>query len=171
MHILSVAACEEVGEQELVFPSEDVESLSENHRPSPQQLDELRLVNKNLFCMFKLNGQAVGRNLAALVAAHEQIWLSQAPVPDGDKALLLDTPITPGHTFGPAVDEMLQRCHRAQESMKELVQLLPKRPPPVHNPAANWRTRPLQPQRPAQPAAPAARGAVQNRPVAARSGL
>ncbi|MGH0152128.1 UNVERIFIED_CONTAM: hypothetical protein FKN15_022018 [Acipenser sinensis] len=63
-------------------------SLYENHRPSPQQLDELRLVKKNLLCVSKLNGQAV-------------------------------------------VDEMLQRSHHARESTKELVRLLPKRPPPV----------------------------------------
>ncbi|MGH0144133.1 UNVERIFIED_CONTAM: hypothetical protein FKN15_002098 [Acipenser sinensis] len=66
-------------------------------------------------------------------------------------AQLLDAPITPEHTFGPAVDEMLQHSHRAQESTKELVCLLPKRPPQVHKPAANWRPRPPQPQRLAQP--------------------
>ncbi|MGH0126014.1 UNVERIFIED_CONTAM: hypothetical protein FKN15_033135 [Acipenser sinensis] len=53
-----------------------------------------------------------------------------------------------GHPFGPAVDEMLQR---SRESTKELVCLLPKRPPPVRKPAVNWRPRPQQPQRPAQP--------------------
>ncbi|MGH0128727.1 UNVERIFIED_CONTAM: hypothetical protein FKN15_035965 [Acipenser sinensis] len=79
--------------------------------PSTQQLDELRLINKNLLRVSKLNGQAVGRNLAALVDARRQRWLSQARVPDRDKALLLDAPITPGHTFGPAVDEVLQCSH------------------------------------------------------------
>ncbi|MGH0144296.1 UNVERIFIED_CONTAM: hypothetical protein FKN15_005130 [Acipenser sinensis] len=58
--------------------------------------------------------------------------------------------------FGPVVDKRLQRSHRERESTKELVRLS-KRPPPVHKPAANWRTRPQQPQRLAQPAVPAAR--------------
>ncbi|MGH0137174.1 UNVERIFIED_CONTAM: hypothetical protein FKN15_007231 [Acipenser sinensis] len=53
-------------------------------------------------------------------------WLSQAHVPDEDKAPLLDTTITSGHTFGPAVDEMLQHSHREREYTKELVHLLPK---------------------------------------------
>ncbi|MGH0137705.1 UNVERIFIED_CONTAM: hypothetical protein FKN15_040746 [Acipenser sinensis] len=52
---------------------------------------------------------SMGRNLAALVAARRQRGLSQAHVPDGDKAPLLEAPIAPGHAFGPAVDEMLQR--------------------------------------------------------------
>ncbi|MGH0123376.1 UNVERIFIED_CONTAM: hypothetical protein FKN15_028467 [Acipenser sinensis] len=84
--------------------------------------------------------------------------LGKACVPDGDKAPLLDTPITPGHIFCPTVDEMLQRSQRLWESTKELVHLLPKRPPPVCKPAANWCPRPQQPHRMAQLAAPAARG-------------
>lgn len=67
-------------------------------------MDELHLLNKNLLSLSKLNGQAKGRNLAALVAARRQLWLSQAR---GDKAPLLDAPVTPGHNFGPVVDEML----------------------------------------------------------------
>ncbi|MGH0129295.1 UNVERIFIED_CONTAM: hypothetical protein FKN15_004774 [Acipenser sinensis] len=67
-----------------------------------------------------VNGQAVGRKQAALVAARWQLWLSQACVSDGDKTALLDAPVTPGHTFGPVVDDMLQRSHRARESTKEL---------------------------------------------------
>ncbi|MGH0165924.1 UNVERIFIED_CONTAM: hypothetical protein FKN15_050055 [Acipenser sinensis] len=88
-------------------------SLSENHRLSPQQLDELCLVNKNLLHVAKLNGSAIGRNLVA----RRQIWLFQARVPDGDK----------GHVFGPTVGEMLQRSHCTRQSTKKLVC---KRPPP-----------------------------------------
>ncbi|MGH0128334.1 UNVERIFIED_CONTAM: hypothetical protein FKN15_055760 [Acipenser sinensis] len=58
-------------------------------------------------------------------------------VADGDKASLLDAPIIPGHTFGPAVDDMLQHSHRARESTKELVDMLPKSLPPVRRPAPN----------------------------------
>ncbi|MGH0141172.1 UNVERIFIED_CONTAM: hypothetical protein FKN15_062705 [Acipenser sinensis] len=61
----------------------------------------------------------------------------------------------PRHALGPAVDEMLKRSHCSQESTKELVRLLPKRPPPestkelvrllpkrpppVSKPTAEWR--------------------------------
>ncbi|MGH0140565.1 UNVERIFIED_CONTAM: hypothetical protein FKN15_030492 [Acipenser sinensis] len=120
----------------------------QSHRPSPQQLDELCLVNKNLLRLSKLNGQAVSRNLSVLVAACRQLWLPQAHVPDGDKVPLLDAPITPGHTFGPVVAEMLQCSHCAWESTKELVHFLPKRPPPVHKPAAHWHPSPQQPPMP-----------------------
>ncbi|MGH0170009.1 UNVERIFIED_CONTAM: hypothetical protein FKN15_057998 [Acipenser sinensis] len=72
---------------------------------------------------------------------------TKARVCDGDRALLLDSPITPEHTFGPAVDEILQHSHCAWESTKELVRLFPKRPLQVHKPAANLRPRPQQLQR------------------------
>ncbi|MGH0141046.1 UNVERIFIED_CONTAM: hypothetical protein FKN15_007575 [Acipenser sinensis] len=125
-----------------------------SHRPTPQQLEELQLVNKNLLRISNFNGQAVGRNLAALVAARRQLWLSQARIADGDKAQLLDSPITSGHTFGPAVDDMLQRSHQALESTKDLVHLLPKRPPPVHT----------------QPAPAKVKGDFHNRPAAVQRG-
>ncbi|MGH0133089.1 UNVERIFIED_CONTAM: hypothetical protein FKN15_046010 [Acipenser sinensis] len=37
-------------------------------------------------------GQALGRSLASLIVARRQLWLSQARVPDADKAALLDVP-------------------------------------------------------------------------------
>ncbi|MGH0160928.1 UNVERIFIED_CONTAM: hypothetical protein FKN15_051152 [Acipenser sinensis] len=73
--------------------------------------------------------------LHPLHPTRKQLWLSQAHVPDGDRAPQLDTPITP-LKFGPAVDEMLQRSHCVRESTKELVCQLPKRPPPVRKPMA-----------------------------------
>ncbi|MGH0129829.1 UNVERIFIED_CONTAM: hypothetical protein FKN15_039788 [Acipenser sinensis] len=118
----------------LVSPSGTLR-YDQSHRRTPQQLEELQLVNKNLLHISKFNGQTVGKKLAALVAARCQLWLSQARIADGDKAPLMDAPLTPGHTF----DDMLQCSHRARESTKELVRLLPKRPPPEHRPAPNWR--------------------------------
>ncbi|MGH0177493.1 UNVERIFIED_CONTAM: hypothetical protein FKN15_075363 [Acipenser sinensis] len=74
-----------------------------------------------------LHGQALGRSLASLVVACRQLWLSQAGVPDADKASLLDAPISPGHTFGPAVEEILQRFHREHEVSQQVAALLPLR--------------------------------------------
>ncbi|MGH0127894.1 UNVERIFIED_CONTAM: hypothetical protein FKN15_052296 [Acipenser sinensis] len=45
-------------------------------------------------------------------------------VPDKDKAVLLDEPISPGHTLGPAV-EILQRSHQECEASRQVDVLLP----------------------------------------------
>ncbi|MGH0142675.1 UNVERIFIED_CONTAM: hypothetical protein FKN15_003028 [Acipenser sinensis] len=73
---------------------------------------ELRAVSGTLLQISGFQGQALGRSLAGLVVERRQLWLSQARVLDADKSALLDVPISPGHTFGPAVEEILQRCHR-----------------------------------------------------------
>ncbi|MGH0165971.1 UNVERIFIED_CONTAM: hypothetical protein FKN15_049825 [Acipenser sinensis] len=104
----------------------------------------------------KYNGQAVGRNLAAF-NSRKQAALA---VPSAYRGWGQSTIAGCSHysrTFGPAVDDVLQRSLRAQESTKELVCLLPKQPPP----APNW-ARFQQPQRPAQPAPPKAN--VSHRP-------
>ncbi|MGH0137354.1 UNVERIFIED_CONTAM: hypothetical protein FKN15_063669 [Acipenser sinensis] len=90
------------------------------YSPSSQQLDELHLVSRTLLLLSKLSGQVAGRNLVTLVAAQRQLWLSQARVSEGDKTTLLDAPVTHGHTFGPAVDDMLQCSHCARGSTMEL---------------------------------------------------
>ncbi|MGH0119411.1 UNVERIFIED_CONTAM: hypothetical protein FKN15_022546 [Acipenser sinensis] len=69
-----------------------------------------------------LQGQALG-----LVEERRQLWLSQARVPEADKAVLLDAPISPGHTFGPAVEEILQKSLRDQEASHQVAALLPPR--------------------------------------------
>ncbi|MGH0123753.1 UNVERIFIED_CONTAM: hypothetical protein FKN15_005202 [Acipenser sinensis] len=60
-----------------------------------------------------------------LVSARRQLWLSQARAPDVDKSALLDAPISPCHTFRPAVKEILQRSHREWEVSQQVAVILP----------------------------------------------
>ncbi|MGH0117797.1 UNVERIFIED_CONTAM: hypothetical protein FKN15_039968 [Acipenser sinensis] len=43
----------------------------------------------------------------------------------GYRPALLDAPISPGHTFGPAVEEILQHSHREQEASRQVALMLP----------------------------------------------
>ncbi|MGH0122087.1 UNVERIFIED_CONTAM: hypothetical protein FKN15_010501 [Acipenser sinensis] len=63
-------------------------------------------------------------HLKRAYAAEAQLWLSQARVPDADKAVLLDAPISPGHTFGPAVEEILQSSHQEHRAPRQVAALL-----------------------------------------------
>ncbi|MGH0144236.1 UNVERIFIED_CONTAM: hypothetical protein FKN15_048691 [Acipenser sinensis] len=56
---------------------------------------ELRLLSSTLLQISGLQGQALGKSLASLIVARRQLWLTQARVPDADKAALLDAPISP----------------------------------------------------------------------------
>ncbi|MGH0123276.1 UNVERIFIED_CONTAM: hypothetical protein FKN15_021016 [Acipenser sinensis] len=88
---------------------------------------ELRLLSRMLLQISGLQGQALGRSLTSLIVAHRQLWLSQARVPDADKVALLDAPISPGHTFGPVVEEILQRSHWECEASRQVAALFPPR--------------------------------------------
>ncbi|MGH0124809.1 UNVERIFIED_CONTAM: hypothetical protein FKN15_020044 [Acipenser sinensis] len=90
---------------------------------------ELRLLSSTLLQISGLQGQALDRSLDSLIVAHRQLWLSQARVPDADKAALLDMPISPGHTFGPAVEEILQSSHREHKESRQVAALRPPRAP------------------------------------------
>ncbi|MGH0126599.1 UNVERIFIED_CONTAM: hypothetical protein FKN15_035560 [Acipenser sinensis] len=88
---------------------------------------ELALVAQLLVKIAQLNARAQGRSIASLVV-RRQLWLSQARVREPDKAPLLDAPITPGHTFGPAVEEMLQRSAKTREASQQMARMWPHMP-------------------------------------------
>ncbi|MGH0157187.1 UNVERIFIED_CONTAM: hypothetical protein FKN15_037303 [Acipenser sinensis] len=121
-------------------------SIAETHKPLSQQLDELRLVSRNLLRLSKLNGQAIGSTGGC----------SQATFGSPKHACLTETKQhcwalrSPQVTFGPVMDEMMQWSHCARESTKELVLLLPKRLPPPCKPATQWHPKPQFHQKPAQ---------------------
>ncbi|MGH0137239.1 UNVERIFIED_CONTAM: hypothetical protein FKN15_063069 [Acipenser sinensis] len=84
---------------------------------------------------------------------------------DADKMALLDAPVTPGHTFGPAVDEMLHQSHRARESTKDFVRLLLKRPPPPRKPASQCHPKPQFQRKPVQQGASTLGGSARRQPA------
>ncbi|MGH0138229.1 UNVERIFIED_CONTAM: hypothetical protein FKN15_066057 [Acipenser sinensis] len=96
--------------------------------PSVSLRTELGLIAQLLVKLAQPYARALGRSTASLVVARQQLWLSQARVQEHDKAPLLDAPITSGHTFGPAVEEMLQHSAKAREASQQLATIWPRRP-------------------------------------------
>ncbi|MGH0132916.1 UNVERIFIED_CONTAM: hypothetical protein FKN15_064722 [Acipenser sinensis] len=95
----------------------------------------------------ELGERTEGRSIASLVVARRQLWLSQARVQEPDKVPLLDAPISPGHTFGPAVEEMLQRSVKAREASQQLAKMWPSKPFQPRRPQERqWRRAPPQQQ-------------------------
>ncbi|MGH0131989.1 UNVERIFIED_CONTAM: hypothetical protein FKN15_078291 [Acipenser sinensis] len=118
--------------------------------PSVALRTELGTIAQLLVKLAQLNARAQGRSIVSLVVARRQLWLSQARVQEPDKAQLLDAPISPGHTFGPAVEEMLQRSVKAREASQQLAKMWPSKPFQPRRPQERqWRRAP--PQQQAQP--------------------
>ncbi|MGH0142007.1 UNVERIFIED_CONTAM: hypothetical protein FKN15_074961 [Acipenser sinensis] len=109
---------------------------SQGRRKQQESLYEYRLMSRTelgaiaqlLVKLAQLNVRAQGRSIASLVVARRQLLLSQARVQEPDKAPLLDAPISPGHTFGPAVEEMLQCSVKAREASQQLAKMWPSKP-------------------------------------------
>ncbi|MGH0144803.1 UNVERIFIED_CONTAM: hypothetical protein FKN15_003225 [Acipenser sinensis] len=115
--------------------------------PSAALRTELGAVAQLLVKLAQLNARAQGRSIASLVVARRQLWLSQARVQEPDKVPLLDAPISPGHTFGPAVEEMLQRSVKAREASQQLAKMWPSKPFQPRRPQERqWRRAPPQQQ-------------------------
>ncbi|MGH0129116.1 UNVERIFIED_CONTAM: hypothetical protein FKN15_037184 [Acipenser sinensis] len=118
--------------------------------PSVALRTELGAIAQLLVKLAQLNAQAQGRSIASLVVARRQLWLLQARVQEPDKAPLLDAPISPGHTFGPAVEEMLQSSIKAREASQQLAKMWPSKPFQSRRPQEHqWRR--ASPQQQAQP--------------------
>ncbi|MGH0122149.1 UNVERIFIED_CONTAM: hypothetical protein FKN15_042920 [Acipenser sinensis] len=98
---------------QVTVPSSELASEPEVPAPS-SSVQALMEWAANFLQISGFQGQALGRSLAGMLVACRQLWLSQARVPDADKSILLDAPISPGHTFGPAVEEILQHSQRVR---------------------------------------------------------
>ncbi|MGH0146084.1 UNVERIFIED_CONTAM: hypothetical protein FKN15_018410 [Acipenser sinensis] len=128
-----------------VYQASLVKDLPEH--PSTSLRAELALVAQLLVKIAQLNARAQGWSIASLVVARRQLWLSQARVHELDKAPLLNAPLTPGHTFGPAVEEMLQRSVKAREASQQMAKMWPHKPfQPRHQQEHQWRRAPPQHQ-------------------------
>ncbi|MGH0120128.1 UNVERIFIED_CONTAM: hypothetical protein FKN15_065289 [Acipenser sinensis] len=128
-----------------VYQASLIRDLPEHLSPSLKA--ELALVAQFLVKIAQLNARAQGRSIASLVVARRQLWLSQARVQEPDKAPLLDAPITPGHTFGPAVEEMLQRSVKAREASQQMAKMWPHKPfQPRRHQEHQWHRAPPQRQ-------------------------
>ncbi|MGH0125104.1 UNVERIFIED_CONTAM: hypothetical protein FKN15_059281 [Acipenser sinensis] len=115
--------------------------------PSVALRTELGTIAQLLVKLVQLNARAQGRSIASLVVARRQLWLSQARVQEPDKVPLLDAPISPGHTFGPAVEEMLQCSVKAREASQQLAKMWPSKPYQPRRPQERqWRRAPPQQQ-------------------------
>ncbi|MGH0116142.1 UNVERIFIED_CONTAM: hypothetical protein FKN15_074783 [Acipenser sinensis] len=86
--------------------------------------EAVRLSNVASLLSAQLNVRAQGRSIASVVVARRQLWLLQERVQEHDKDPLLDAPITQGHTFGPAVEKMLQHSAKAHEASQQMAKML-----------------------------------------------
>ncbi len=96
----------------------------------------------------KATAQAIGRLISSLIVSERHLWLTMPEKKEADKVPFLDTPVSSGSLFGPAVEGFAERFVEAHKSSQAMRHFLPKR---TSSSAASSRPRPLLTQQIAKP--------------------
>ncbi|KAL0194816.1 hypothetical protein M9458_008388, partial [Cirrhinus mrigala] len=78
-------------------------------------LEELRRTADLALRATKETARAVGRSMAAMVAAERHLWLTLSDMKEKNRVFLLDTPLEPSGLFGDAVDSVVSRYQEARK--------------------------------------------------------
>ncbi|KAL0170931.1 hypothetical protein M9458_035527, partial [Cirrhinus mrigala] len=78
-------------------------------------LSELRRTADLALRATKETARAVGRSMAAMVAAERHLWLTLSDMKEKDRVFLLDAPLAPSGLFGDAVDSVVSRYQEASK--------------------------------------------------------
>ncbi len=70
---------------------------------TPEAVKELRRATDLALRATKHTARAVGRSMAALVAAERHLWLNLTEIREREKVFLMDAPISKSGLFGEAV--------------------------------------------------------------------
>ncbi|KAL0159530.1 hypothetical protein M9458_043255, partial [Cirrhinus mrigala] len=90
-------------------------------------LEELRETADLAFRATKETARAVGRSMAAMVAAERHLWLTLSDMKEKDRVFLLDAPLESSGLFGDAVDSVVNRYQEARKQAAAFQKFLPRR--------------------------------------------
>ncbi|KAI2644897.1 Transposon Ty3-G Gag-Pol polyprotein [Labeo rohita] len=90
-------------------------------------LEELRKTADLALRATKETARAVGRSMAAMVAAERHLWLTLSDMKEKDRVFLLDAPLESSGLFGDAVDSVVNRYQEARKQAAAFQRFLPRR--------------------------------------------
>ncbi|KAI2653767.1 Transposon Ty3-G Gag-Pol polyprotein [Labeo rohita] len=90
-------------------------------------LEELQRTADLALRATKETARAVGRTMAAMVAAERHLWLTLSDMKEKDRVFLLDAPLQPSGLFGDVVDSVVSRYQEARKQAAAFQRFLPRR--------------------------------------------
>ncbi|CAM4463382.1 unnamed protein product [Leuciscus chuanchicus] len=75
----------------------------------------------------KSAAQAIGRNMASLTVAERHLWLTLSEMPDSERSVFLDAPVSATGLFGSSVKDFADRFAEVQKTSQAMKHFLPKR--------------------------------------------
>ncbi len=109
------------------YQADLLKELDEGEGFSADDICELRRTADLSLRATKETARAIGRSMAALVAAERHLWLTLSDIKDRDRVFLLDAPLSPSGLFGDAVDTVVDRHQEAGRQAAAFQRFLPRR--------------------------------------------
>ncbi|KAI2665260.1 Transposon Ty3-G Gag-Pol polyprotein [Labeo rohita] len=123
------------------YQADLLKELDEGEEIKDSDISELRRTADLSLRATKETARAIGRSMAALVAAERHLWLTLSDMKEKDRVFLLDAPLSPAGLFGDAVNAVVDRYQEARKQAAAFQRFLPRRHP-AHGAAATEQPRP-----------------------------
>ncbi len=91
------------------YQADLLKELDEGEQISSSDVGELRRTADLALRATKETARAIGRSMAALVAAERHLWLTLSDMKEKDRVCLMDAPLAPSGLFSDAVDSVVDR--------------------------------------------------------------
>ncbi|KAI2653716.1 PTS system lactose-specific EIICB component [Labeo rohita] len=123
------------------YQADLLKELDEGEEIKDSDISELRRTADLSLRATKETARAIGRSMAALVAAERHLWLTLSDMKEKDRVFLLDAPLSPSGLFGDAVNSVVDRYQEARKQAAAFQRFLPRRHP-AHRAAGREQPRP-----------------------------
>lgn len=117
-------------------------SLVPDDSPLAPLLNEVRVTTDYILRASRCAALSLGRGMASTVVAQRHLWLTLSDVPDRDRAVYLDAPVSAAGLFGHSLEAIQARFDLRKKQTEALRDIIPRRqlqPKPAassHRPAA-----------------------------------
>ncbi len=109
------------------YQADVLKDMDEGTGLTPEAVKELRRATDLALRATKHTARAVGRSMAASVAAERHLWLNLTEIREKEKVFLMDAPISQSGLFGEAVSTVVDKFRSAKTQSAALKQFMPRR--------------------------------------------
>ncbi len=109
------------------YQADLLKELDEGEQIKSDDIVELRRTADLALRATKETARAIGRSMAALVAAERHLWLTLSDMKDKDRVFLMDASLAPSGLFGDAVNSVVDRYQEARKQVAAFQRFLPRR--------------------------------------------
>ncbi len=109
------------------YQADLLRELDEGKQLNSDDITELRRTSDLVLHTTMETACAIGRSMAALVAAERHLWLTLSDMKEKDRVFLMDAPLAPSGLFGDAVNSVVNRYQEARKQAVAFQRFLPRR--------------------------------------------